>query len=162
MYGLRLFAFALAGVDGFGAAHLGLFRSDYLLHSVGDRHSRSLDSPRPKVPLRLTALMFPHLYMLCDPTNATFSTSASWSTSWSKNISSFVFHTIPTLTLLDRHGIHVIRQTLADRPFPRSNISCGRIIARRPYLRKLHCSMKFVYKSQLLGPTVGRPPKKSL
>jgi glutathione synthase len=29
-------------------------------------------------------------------------------------MSSFVFHTIPTLTLLDRHGIHVIRQTLAD------------------------------------------------
>jgi hypothetical protein len=64
-------------------------------------------------------------HLLCDPTNATFSTSASWSTSWSKSISSFVFYTIPTLTLLDRHGIHVIRQTLADRPCPRSNISCG-------------------------------------
>jgi hypothetical protein len=39
VYALRLFAFALAGVDAFGAAHLGLFRSDYLLHSVGDRLS---------------------------------------------------------------------------------------------------------------------------
>jgi hypothetical protein len=32
----------------------------------------------------------------------------------SRSISSFVFYTIPTLALLDRHGIHVIRQTLAD------------------------------------------------
>ncbi|KAJ8584656.1 hypothetical protein M405DRAFT_773866, partial [Rhizopogon salebrosus TDB-379] len=39
VYGLGLFAFAWGGVDGFGAAHLGLFRSDYLLHSVRDRLS---------------------------------------------------------------------------------------------------------------------------
>jgi hypothetical protein len=39
MYGLRLCAFAWAGVDGFGAPHLGLFKSDYLLHSVRDRLS---------------------------------------------------------------------------------------------------------------------------
>ncbi|KAJ8592059.1 hypothetical protein M405DRAFT_931782 [Rhizopogon salebrosus TDB-379] len=42
--------------------------------------------------------------------------------------------------LVEKHGIHVIRQTLADRPCPRSNISCGPIISRRPYPRKLHCS----------------------
>jgi hypothetical protein len=79
-------------------------------------------------------------HLLCDPTNATLSTSASWSTSWLKSISSFVFYTIPTLTLLDRHGIHVIRQTLADRPCQHSNISCGWIMPRRSYLHKLHCS----------------------
>jgi hypothetical protein len=39
VYGLTLFAFAWAGVDSFGASHLGLFRSDHLLHSVGDRLS---------------------------------------------------------------------------------------------------------------------------
>ncbi|KAJ8579663.1 hypothetical protein M405DRAFT_886412, partial [Rhizopogon salebrosus TDB-379] len=33
------FAFAWAGIDGFGAAHLGLLISDYLLHSVRDRLS---------------------------------------------------------------------------------------------------------------------------
>jgi hypothetical protein len=39
VYALRLFALAWAGVDGFGAAHLGLLTSDYLLHSVQDKLS---------------------------------------------------------------------------------------------------------------------------
>ncbi|KAJ8579724.1 hypothetical protein M405DRAFT_870036 [Rhizopogon salebrosus TDB-379] len=109
--------------------------------------------------------------------------------------------------LVEKHGIHVIRQTLADRPaelrpsfnqkllphqerethkpsLKERGRECVLVPTQRPaaiVIRRLQQAgydqadslaflgaedmtflMKFAYKSQLLGPTVGRPPKKSL
>ncbi|KAJ8579588.1 hypothetical protein M405DRAFT_870140 [Rhizopogon salebrosus TDB-379] len=48
-----------------------------------------LDSPRVLLrPTTCVMLRCPHLVSLCNPTNATFSTSAGWSTSYSKDIES--------------------------------------------------------------------------